>query len=285
MAPFNEQLEIFTHHATESEVLVEMCDMSQGQIRAFQGQLRGPHCERAHTLPTTFQTSHREPLLVIDPCYWTPQLPMLYDVQLALELVDGTTATWKHTVGLRRWEIDGRNLFRERKRIVLRGAVTTNFRAEDLSAAVAAEVALVVRDPSEAFLQRASELGVPLVVDLRGQEDNLSPKLLSYAWQPAVALVLLDTGVPHKPHTRKTGCVIQSTCVFAEAPWADVNAIELSKTERHDYCAATCEKPVSAIRRQGRTLNYRKRGTVATGCRRNWPRNLIWPATLCELSQ
>ncbi|MCH7752281.1 MAG: hypothetical protein IH898_09030 [Planctomycetes bacterium] len=254
MAPFNEQLEIFTHRATESEVLVEMCDMSQGRIHAFQGQLRGPHCERARTLPATFQASHREPLLVIDPCYWTPQLPMLYDVQLALELADGTTATWKHTVGLRRWEIDGRNLLQERRRIVLRGAVTTDFRAEDLSAAVAAEVALVVRDPSEAFLQRASELGVSLVVDLRGQEGNLSSKLLSYAWQPAVALVLLDTDVasaPYKPHAVKTGCVIQPACVFAEAPWADVIAIELSETERPPDWAATCEKPVIAIRSQG----------------------------------
>ncbi|MCH8839863.1 MAG: hypothetical protein IH831_04155 [Planctomycetes bacterium] len=265
MAPFNEQLEVFTHRATESEVLVEICDMSQGQIRAFQGQLRGPHCERAHTLPATFQTSHREPLLVIDPCYWTPQLPMLYDVELALELADGTTAAWKHTVGLRRWEIDGRNLLQERKRIVLRGAVTTNFRAEDLSAAVAAEVALVVRDPSEAFLQRASELGVPLVIDLRGHEGNLSPKLLSYAWQPAVALVLLDTGVPHKPHAIKTGCVVQSACVFAEAPWADIIAIELSETERPPDWAATCDKPVIAIRRQGA---YAELSQARHGCDR-----------------
>ena len=265
MAPFNEQLEIFTHRATESEVLVEMCDMSQGRIRAFQGQLRGPHCERAHTLPATFQTSHREPLLVIDPCYWTPQLPMLYDVQLALELADGSTAEWKHTVGLRRWEIDGRNLLRERKRIVLRAAVTTNFRAEDLSAAVAAEVALVVCDPSEAFLQWASELGVPLVVDLRGEEGNLSPKLLSYAWQPAIELVLLDKGVPNKPHAVKLGHVIQPACVFAEAPWADVIVIELSETERPPAWAATCDKPVIAIRSQGA---YAELSQARHGCDR-----------------
>ena len=264
MAPFNEQLEIFTHRATESEVLVEMCDTTQGQIRAFQGQLRGPHCERAHTLPATFQTSHREPLLVIDPCYWTPQLPMLYDLELALELADGTTAEWKHTVGLRRWEIDGRNLLRERKRIVLRAAVTTDCRAEDLSAAVAAEVALMVRDPSEAFLQRASELGVSLVVDLRGQEGNLSSKLLSYVWQPAVALVLLDTAIP-KPHATKTASVAHPACGFAEASWADVIAIELNETERPPDWAATCEKPVIAIRRQGA---YAELAEARHGCDR-----------------
>ncbi len=265
MAPFNEQLEIFTHRATESEVIVEMCDMSQGRIRAFQGQLRGPHCARAHTLPATFQTSHREPLLVIDPCYWTPQLPMLYDVELALELADGTTAEWKHTVGLRRWEIDGRNLVRERKRIVLRAAVTANFRAEDLSAAVAAELALVVGDPSEAFLQQASELGALLVIDLRGYEGNLSPKLLSYAWQPAVALVLLDTGVSHKPHAVKIGCVVQSACGFAAVPQADVIAIELNETERPPDWAATCEKPVIAIRSQGA---YAELAEARRGCDR-----------------
>lgn len=249
MKPFNEQLEIFTHRAAESEVLVEIRDLSQGRIRSLQVQLVGPHCERAHTLPTTFQTSGREPLLVIDPCYWTPQLPFLYDMELAFELANGTKTTWQHTVGLRRWEIDGRNLLQERKRIVLRGAVTTDFCAEDLPAAVEAEVSLVVCDPSETFLQRASELGVPLVVDLRGHESDLSSKLVSYAWQPAVALVLLDTD-PDKPHAIKTACVTHAACGFAKASWADVIAIELNKTDQFPDWAATCEKPVIAIRRQ-----------------------------------
>jgi hypothetical protein len=244
MTAFNEQLEIFTHRATESEVLVELGDLPGIEVRSF--QLCGPHCERAHTLPATFQADPGGTLLVTDPCYWTPQLPFLYDVELSLQLADGTTATWNHTVGLRRWEIDGRNLFRERRRIVLRAAAVADFDVADLSAAVDAEMALVIRDPSEAFLQRASELGVPIVADQRG----LSPDLVSYTWQPSVALVLLDTATT-KPHAIKTTSVAHPACDFAANTWPDAITIELSNSERPPAWAATCEKPVIAIRRQG----------------------------------
>lgn len=262
MAPFNELLDVFTHRATESEVLVEICDMSQGRIRAFQAELHGPYCERAQTLRTTFRAercqceekvSHFTTLLVTDPCYWTPQLPQLYDLQLALELADGTTTEWKHTIGLRRWEIEGRNLFRERKRTVVRGVTVADLCVENLQAAVKAEVALVVRDPSKAFLQRASELGVPLVVDLRGVYSNISHKLLSYAWQPAVVLALPDlrsVDFHYQPRAVKTGCVIHAADSFDDDSWADVIVIELNEAERPPDWAATCQQPVIAIRCQ-----------------------------------
>jgi hypothetical protein len=244
MTSLNEQLEIFTHRASESEVLVELGDVPGIEVRSF--QLCGPRCERAHTLPATFQANQSGTLLVTDPCYWTPQLPFLYDVELSLQLADGTTTTWKHTVGLRRWEIDGRNLFRERRRIVLRAVAVAEFDVADLAAAVEAEMALVVLDPSEAFLQRASELGVPIVADLRG----LSPSLTSYTWQPSVVLVLLDKATP-KPHAIKTASVARPACGFAANTWPDAITIELSNSERPPAWAATCEKPLIAIRRQG----------------------------------
>ena len=262
MTSFNEQLEIFTRRATESEVLVEIDNLSEEQIRSCRIQLIGPRCERAHTLPATFRASHRELLLVTDPCYWTPQLPFLYDVELVMELADGTTATWKHSVGLRRWEVDGKNLLRERRRIVLRAVAVDDFDIENLPAAVAADVALMVRDPSESFLQKASQLGVPLVVDLRGLEENLSAKLLSYTWQPSVALVLLDTDIP-KPRMIKTVSVAHPASGFAATAWADVIAIELSETERPPHWAATCEKPVIAIRRRGA---YAELADARRGC-------------------
>jgi hypothetical protein len=244
MTPLNEQLEIFTHRATESAVIVELGDWAGIEVRSF--QLCGPRCERAHTLPATFQADQSGTLLVTDPCYWTPQLPFLYDVELILQLADGTTTTWKHTVGLRRWEIDGRNLFRERRRVVLRGAAVADFDVTDLAAAVDAEMALVVRDPSEAQLQRASELGVSIVADLRG----LSPDVVSYTWQPSVALVLLDTATS-KSHAIRTVSVAHPACGFAANTWPDAIAIELNETNQPPAWAATCGKPVIAIRRQG----------------------------------
>ncbi len=274
---FNEQLEIFTHQATDSAVLVELCDKSQGRIRAFHGELRGPHCSRARTLPASFPIGHCEcdekisqsaTVLVTDPCYWTPELPMLYDVVLELELTDGTTTAWQHTLGLRRWEIHGRHLFCERKRIVLRGVVIEDCLPEILEQATAAEVALVVRNPQNEFLEQASILGVPLVIDLRDFAGRLTPKLLSYGWQPAVALVLLDDRVAsthYKPHAARIGGVLPLACGFAAADWADVIVFELDAADRPPAWAVTCAKPVIAIRRAGA---YAELAEARRGCDR-----------------
>jgi hypothetical protein len=173
---------------------------------------------------------------------------MLYDAQLELELADGTTADWRQSFGLRRWETYGRDLFRERKRVVLRGAVVEECSPEVLQQAVDAELALVVRDPVAAVVLQASELGVVLVADLRQFAGDLTPKLLSYSWQPAVALVLLDehvTGAHYKPRAARIACG------FAGVEWADVIVLELDAGERPPAGAADCPKPVIAIRRGG----------------------------------
>lgn len=59
----------------------------------LEGVLRGPRCENAKTLQGEFQVfdQGREPqwhatALVLEPCYWSQELPMLYD--LTLQVVD-----------------------------------------------------------------------------------------------------------------------------------------------------------------------------------------------------
>jgi hypothetical protein len=261
---FCEQLDVFTHRATESEVMLTLCDMSRGRIRSFRGELRGPRCLRAKTLQAGFTVTRCEcetnvscstSLVVTEPCYWTPELPMLYDLNLELELADGSTLTWQTPVGLRRWEIHGRDFFREGKRVVLRGLVIDDCSRSTLERAAEAEVTLVVRDPSNEILDRASELGVPVVVDFRGFSGELTRKLLSYAWQPAVALVLLDDEMAsgfYQPAAVKTGGYFDGT----EPPrsdweWVNVVACELEPSEQLLSWAANYPKPVIAIRRGG----------------------------------
>ena len=248
MCAYTEQLEVRTYHATESEVYVKLLDVSDGQIQAIEAKLTGPHCERSHTLPVTFKTDQRSALLITDPCYWTPQLPFLYEVEFQLQLAEGKLATGKHTLGLCRWEVAGRNLVRERRRVVLRAVSVEEPYDENLLPAVAAEMALVVRDPCASFLQRASELGVPLVIDLRGHLDELTSRLVYYSWQPAVALVMLDAGVRDSSVT-PTACVVSPPANLESAALADVVAIELDDAQLPDAWAATCNRPVIAIRR------------------------------------
>jgi hypothetical protein len=55
------------------------------------GRLVGPECERAHTLPTSAPFVARvvegallAEAVVVDPCFWTPDLPFLYRAKLEL---------------------------------------------------------------------------------------------------------------------------------------------------------------------------------------------------------
>jgi hypothetical protein len=252
MTAVNKQVEIFTHQATEAAALVKLHLPSAWAGSSIEIQLTGPRCERARTLPATFRSDPNGTLLVTDPCYWTPQLPFLYDLQLTLQLADDSQIDWKHSIGLRRWDIERRNLLSERRRIVLRGAVIAEPDVAMLTDAVGAEMALLVRDPGEPFLQRASELGVALVIDLRGFQGDLAALLTSYSWHPTVALVLVDEEIS-RSGDMKIATVVRadsSSCETASGV-GDVVVFELGETEHPLAWAATCEKPVIAIRRQG----------------------------------
>jgi Glycosyl hydrolases family 2 len=75
---------------------------------AIRGTLRGPYCERAHTLPADYPfraiagVPAAAEAIVTDPCLWSEEMPHVYHVDL--EAVQGeTTADAYHgVVGLRR---------------------------------------------------------------------------------------------------------------------------------------------------------------------------------------
>ncbi len=198
-----------------------------------------------------------EQVAVTDPCYWTPQLPYLYNFEGQVKLADGSVQSWSHMIGFRRWEVEGRNLRLERRRIVLRGAVAATESAVDLRAAHEAEVALIVQEPSDSFLQQASECGVMVIADLRSVDTDLTPHLIRLAWQPSVAFVLLsDTNVLegcYVPHAITLGHRVHASAQRApeslDYKWSNVVLVELNAGERPPHWLANTKKPVIAIRR------------------------------------
>jgi len=258
---FIEQLDPVGDSPTEHQLNFSLGERSQGQIASFRGNLIGPHCQYARTLPATFSVppcdclpgiSNRTQQIITDPCYWTPQLPYLYNFEGEMKLADGTVQSWSHTVGFRRWEVEGRNLRLERRRIVLRGAVAANESDVDLLEAHEAEVALLVREPSDSFLQQASECGVMVIADLRSVETELTPRLLSLAWQPSVAFVLVSpTNIEfgfYKPPAvticHRVDAKSQRVSGNAAHEWANVLLVELNADERPPEWLANTEKPV-----------------------------------------
>lgn len=88
----------------EARVIVRFAD---DDVR-LSGCLRGPYCEKAHTLPAEYplvrlagQKSTAE-AIVTDPCAWSPELPHLYRVEVEAIRGDAVVATYHGELGLRR---------------------------------------------------------------------------------------------------------------------------------------------------------------------------------------
>ena len=89
-------MDIFYGRVTDAmaHVYVREARTDPDDARSLSGWIRGPHCALSHTLPATIalRDMGKGPTLlgaaaVPDPCFWSTQLPALYDVHV--ELRDG----------------------------------------------------------------------------------------------------------------------------------------------------------------------------------------------------
>lgn len=91
------------------------------------GTLRGPRCRYAQTLASEFALRDlgREPrwlaaAAIVEPCYWSPDLPFLYDLEVTIDDGDRVIARHATTTGLQRLAPRGSSLFFNGRRFVLR---------------------------------------------------------------------------------------------------------------------------------------------------------------------
>lgn len=95
----------------EAKVLIRYRDTTDDAI-VLRGTLRGPYCERAHTLPADYpfrDVSDVETALeaaaeavVTDPCLWSEELPHLYQANVEALRGDAVVAEYHGEIGLRR---------------------------------------------------------------------------------------------------------------------------------------------------------------------------------------
>ena len=85
----------------------ETQDMSDEPV-VLRGTLRGPYCERAHTLPAEIAFRDLGPkemgmaqAIVPDPCVWSPELPHLYQVDVEARQGERVVAEYHGMIGLR----------------------------------------------------------------------------------------------------------------------------------------------------------------------------------------
>jgi hypothetical protein len=270
---FAESVHVACHFATEHESRLTVKSDAATKDVTYSGSLTGPYCAHARTLAaehavSTIQDAASQSvgeITVVDPCYWTPQLPFLYTLDLEMRSARGNAQTMQRSIGLRRWQASGPNVRLERERFVLRGAMAPTADAAMLSRARDCEVAILVRAPDDDFCREASRVGVALVAEMRSAGPSLERELLRVSQHPAVLIVLVDEppGSLRSPSLSLPliANALRATddrTLLSDPPWANVLAVELQADQRPPAWIAACGKPAIAIRRSAAYADIRR---------------------------
>jgi len=97
---------VFARYIDRAGMSVESSEREPVVLR---GTLRGPYCDRAHTLPAEFAFRNLGPnqrglaeAVVPDPCTWSHELPHLYQADVEARQGERVLAEYHGKIGLRR---------------------------------------------------------------------------------------------------------------------------------------------------------------------------------------
>jgi hypothetical protein len=198
LADFDRRLEVFFGKTSDAVAYVyaRLPNVSDGDYQ-LRGQLTGPVCRYAETLPARSQLVDRgagasllAAAAVPEPCFWAPEMPHLYEVEVELRRGGRIVATARRTFGFRNLGAAGGKLIYDAKRWVLRAVAADHVPHCNLEDWREASAAMLVRSPSDALCDEASQIGVLLVAEIAPDIDEL--RRLG-RW-PAVGLVVPPRG-------------------------------------------------------------------------------------------
>jgi len=163
-----------------------------------EGTFRGPRCRHAATLPAS---ARLEPLpaagavppaaaaVLVEPGFWSPQLPHRYELEA--RLVDGgrEICRWSRMVGFRRLGIRGQSFWLENRRWVPR-AIVANNATTPLAAYRKAGACPWLPMPAASLLDEADAEGVMVVAELVDSCDDPLEALLEWAGHPSVGFAV-----------------------------------------------------------------------------------------------
>jgi hypothetical protein len=166
---------------------------------SLSGQVRGPRCLHAQTLPLTvplIDLGSGPTLLaravIPEPSFWSPDVPSIYDVTVQLHRGTQPIAAARREIGLRSLGARNRHLVLEGKTWVLRGVSAASTTAtlprlwRDNSASY------VTADSSPESLDEASQWGALAVVFIAEQGDSAVHRLGQLAQYPAAAMAVIE---------------------------------------------------------------------------------------------
>lgn len=214
-----DQLEIFFGDANNAEARIYArlpCNAAPSGSK-LAGRVVGPQCAYASTLSASIGINPKRPqmeaanvasgaaprapgpdllaeAIVPDPCFWSPELPFLYRVEVELREGADLLASTAHPLGIRPLGARGRKLLLEGKPWVVRGVEQSAVPPAELNHWRAVDTAMVVEAPSDELCAEASRLGAWLLARIDGDAVQLAAELRRLARWPCVAMIVVEAG-------------------------------------------------------------------------------------------
>ena len=191
---------------------------------------------------------------VIDPSYWSSDVPSIYDIVIELRRGGEIVATARREVGFKALGVRGRYFALQGKHWVLRGvwaASATALLPREWQAAAAAFVC----DEMDARLAEASQRGAMAVVELSGEADEIIARLRILAMFPAAIMGVIRGHIPRQFGIKGVAPnlllaqPLDPVREFVVQPWANVVWAETSDADVLKELVATSDRPIIAVRR------------------------------------
>lgn len=193
-----DQTEVFYSELTAAEARICVrSGASLSQHQRLEASLSGPRSLYGRTLPVKLafrQSSAAGELdaVLTDPCYWTPETPLIYDIELKLH-DEGRTWHQQRSIGFRPLTSSGRRLRIAGSNWVLRGISATSLGEINLEALRQSDAVLVAERPESRLCQLASEIGVLVMARIDGDFNIICAELARLSRFPSVGLALIAT--------------------------------------------------------------------------------------------
>lgn len=202
-----EPLEIFFGDANNAVARVYARLQTSGLPEgcSLSGQVVGPTCEYSGTLAAKVPFVVKRSMgsdaatlvaeaIVPDPCFWSQDLPFLYQAEIELRRGGELLAAESRTFGIRPLGANKRRMIWEGRPWVLRAADAHELPERPLQHWRDADLAMLVENPTEELCREASRYGAVLVADLTEVLDELKDELRRLSHWPAVAMGVLENG-------------------------------------------------------------------------------------------
>ena len=265
IAPSRCEFEIFFGDANNATARVYARVSGQPPDCALTGQLVGPVCEYSHTLSATIPFAARPgesssliaEAIVPDPCFWSGEMPFLYQAQLELRRGPNVLASETRPLGIRPLGALRRRLVFEGRTWVPRAVQSHELPDAPLADWREADLAMCVARPTDELCSDASRLGVVLVVELQGDAASLADKLRWLAKWPAAAIAVLPTGQRLDRSIRRFAPnLLLAACTPKGEPalvpnWAHLIVCEDTSAEELAARTQSLSQPVLAMRSAG----------------------------------